>query len=495
LVGADPTDLLIDEPEPLLNPDVGLRVIRGGTIRGAGYVVGMALTAGASILLLRYLGVVEFGRYATVASLAAIVSGVTDAGLTAIGGRDLALRPPGNDRRRLLANMLGLRLVITPAGVLVATLFAIVVGYDRTLILGTVLAGIGVILTSAQTTATLPLTVDLRIGRLTSLETIRLAATFTAIVVLVLVRTDLLAIFAVSIVGATVTLAFLPSALGKDLVLRPAFDRVEWRKLIRETVPLAAAVVMGVLYFRLLVVVVSLVSSSYQTGLFATSFRVVEILYGVSALIATTALPVLAVSGGDRERLSRMIQRMSEVALIAASFLAVVVAIVAAPVLEFLGGRGYREAAPVLQLQVLALIPVFLAHTLQLGLISVRRQAALAGASGFALALALSFGFGLVPSYGAKGGAVAAVVAESGYVVALFGVLAKFDRSLLPNFKFAWKVALAALLAVASVLLAALSAPEAGVLGGVVFAGVIWLTRALPPEVVEAFGMRRRDHR
>ena len=73
----------------------------------------VVLTAIASVFLLRYLGVVEFGRYVTVLSLIAIVSGVTDAGLTAVGARDLALRPMGEPRERLLANLLGLRLVLT----------------------------------------------------------------------------------------------------------------------------------------------------------------------------------------------------------------------------------------------------------------------------------------------------------------------------------------------------------------------------------------------
>ena len=114
-----------DHLEALRGADVGLRVIRGATVRGAGYGVGILITAAASVLLLRHLGVVDFGRYMTVASLVAIVGGLTDAGLSAVGSRDLALRRPGGERRRLLANLLGLRLVITPLGVLAAIAFAL----------------------------------------------------------------------------------------------------------------------------------------------------------------------------------------------------------------------------------------------------------------------------------------------------------------------------------------------------------------------------------
>ena len=68
-----------DADDILRSPEAGQRVIRGGTIRGLGYGLGVGLTAIASVFLLRYLGVDDFGRYVTVLSLMAIVSGITDA--------------------------------------------------------------------------------------------------------------------------------------------------------------------------------------------------------------------------------------------------------------------------------------------------------------------------------------------------------------------------------------------------------------------------------
>ena len=112
----------VDEPsleppspsEPLLGADVGLRVIRGGALRVSGYGLGVLLAALASIILLRYLGVDDFGRFATVTSLVALMGGLADAGLGTVGARDLAQRPAGAPRRQLLANLLGLRLALAP---------------------------------------------------------------------------------------------------------------------------------------------------------------------------------------------------------------------------------------------------------------------------------------------------------------------------------------------------------------------------------------------
>ena len=44
-----------------------------------------------SVVLLRYLGVVDYGRYGTVISLMAAAGGIADAGLTVTGSRELSL--------------------------------------------------------------------------------------------------------------------------------------------------------------------------------------------------------------------------------------------------------------------------------------------------------------------------------------------------------------------------------------------------------------------
>ena len=498
--GPDPTELVPNALdmraagafEPLRGADVGLRVIRGAAVRGTGYAIGMLLAASASVFLLRHLGVADFGRYATVASLIAIVGGLTDAGLSAVGGRDLALRPPGEERRQLLANLLGLRLVLTLLGVLVAIAFTIAAGYDRTLVLGTVLAGIGLILISCQTTMTLPLSVELKIGRLTAAEIIRQAAMLLAIALLVAVGAGLSPFFAVSIAVGVATLVITPPLVGGAFVWRPAFDAGEWRTLIRETLPLAAAVVVGVLYFRVLIVLMSLLATEVETGLFATSFRVSEILYGIATLAVTIALPVLAVAAEEPARLRYMLQRMIEVSMIASCYLVLVVVIIAEPVLVLLGGGQYRDAAPVLRIQVFALIPVFLGQVCVVGLISIRRPSIQAVANGLAVPILLVLGFVLIPLYGAAGAAIAALAAEFGYVSALVVLLVRHDASLRPSFRFLWKVAIASGLAAAATLVPGLPALATAVIATFAYVAGLWITRAIPTEVRDAFSVRKR---
>ena len=104
------------EPTDLLDtPDAGPAAIRGGAIRVVGYGAGIVITALSAALLFRHLGVDDGGRYVTVLALVSIVAGLTDAGLTGIGMRELVVRHP-SEREPLIRNLLGMRIVLGVVG-------------------------------------------------------------------------------------------------------------------------------------------------------------------------------------------------------------------------------------------------------------------------------------------------------------------------------------------------------------------------------------------
>ena len=242
---------------------------------------------------------------------------------------------------------------------------------------------------------------------------------------------------------------------------------------------------MNVLYFRILIILMSLLATARATGLFATSFRIYETLFGLPALVLSVALPVMATAEADRERLRYQLQRMVEVGLIVAAYLVLMVVFLAEPLIRLLGGSQYLDAVPLVRIQSVALLAVFLGLVCQFALIAIRRQGALAIANGIALVIVIALGLILIPLYEEVGAAVAAVVGETILTLLLLLALGRSDRLLFPNFAFAWKVALAA--GVASVaFLVPVPSLIAAVIASVLFAGVVWLTGVLPPEVKDA---------
>jgi O-antigen/teichoic acid export membrane protein len=476
-------------PDLLSTPEAGGRVVRGGVLRGAGYVLATVLGGATSFFLLRHLGVDDFGRYATVAALLGIVSGISDAGLTAVGARELALAGR-DDRTRLLRNLVTLRLVITPLGIAAAALFALVAGYDQTLVLGVLIGGVGVLLVNTQATMMMPLSVELRLGAVTAFEVAKAALTLVAVVILVALGASLLPFFAAQVAVGAVVLALTPLVVHVRRGLVPGYDRLTARSLVREALPLAVALAMNVIYFRVLVIMTSLLASEHETGLFGTSFRIFEVLFSLPLLVLSSALPLLSVAGrDDDERLRFGLQRMTEVALAVAIGLVLAVVALASPAIRLLGGPEFEGAAGVLRIQAFALVPVFLGQTWQLGLLSVRRQSALAWANGGALLFVLALGSVLVPVWGAHGAAAAAVVAETGLALLVYVFLKRARPTVAPRTGLLPRVALAAVPAFAAFALPLPWPVEAPLVVAVFVAAAVGL-RAIPFELVHALRAR-----
>jgi O-antigen/teichoic acid export membrane protein len=238
------------------------------------------------------------------------------------------------------------------------------------------------------------------------------------------------------------------------------------------------------------VIMASLIATAVETGYVATSFRIFEILIGVPNIVMQAALPVLSAAADDGSgRMRYVLQRMTEVGLAVSACLAVLMLFLARPVIEVLGGHAYLGAASVLRIQGFSLIGLFLGQAWLLGLVSIRRQRDAAVANAVALVCVIGLGLALIPWLGADGAGAAAVAAETLLAAILFLML--WRRGVAPELRFAWKVVLASVLALAPLLVPGMPDVVRAVVAALLFAGVAWFTRLVPPEVIDAFGLRR----
>jgi O-antigen/teichoic acid export membrane protein len=466
----------------------GARVARGGIVRGGGYALGAVLSGVAAVILLRYLGPVEFGRYSAVMALVGIMAGVTEAGLNAVGARDMAVRATGPERERVLANLIGVRLIVTPVGVALTVLVAWAIGFDAPLVWGTLIGGLGVIAVSAQTTMMLPLWVDLRMVRLTGVEVLRQAIALGVIAGLAAAGASLLPFFAVQIVVGLLVILVTPMIVSGWRAMRPRLDRAVWAPMLLEALPVAVAVTLNVVYFRVLMVEMEVLSTGDETGYFATAFRLMEFLIALPLLVTSVALPVLSVaSEEDTARLRAAVRTLCEVSLFAGIALALLVGLAAEPIVDLLGGPGYEPAVPAVQIQALTLIPLFIGQALQVAIIAARRPRLLVIANSVALATVLVAGLVVIPGFAAVGASWVAVAGEALLAAILLAGSAVLDRGWLPRTAPVAKLAASGLVAAAVGIWVPLGGPvAAAVIGLTLFAGGAFALRAVGPELLAA---------
>jgi O-antigen/teichoic acid export membrane protein len=476
-------------------PHAGPSTIRGGGIRAAAYVAGVLLAVISTSLLIRHLGIVDYGRYITVIALITIVQGFSDAGLVMVGVREYSTRV-GAARDELMRDLLGLRMAVAVAGTILAAAFAAIAGYGGTLVLGTVLAGVGLLLTVTQDTVAIPLTVRLRLGSVAAYEFLRQILSVIGIAALALAGAQLLAFFALPIpVGIIVILVTLRLML-RTMPPRPAFHPARWLALLRPILPLTLAGLAGTLYFRITMILMSLLATAIETGYYATAFRVLEVAIGIPAILVSSTLPLLSrAARDDAARLRYALTRMSETALIVGSLFGLCMVLGAGFAMNVLGGEAAKPSVPVLQIQSIAVLGNFVAAGWQYGLVALHRHRALLVNSLIALATSAVVTSALIPSMQAKGAAIGVSVGEVLLAAIAFvqvrraGIEIAFPRTT------AWKVLVAVALGAAILAVPGISSFVQLLIGGSVYVLVLVVMRAMPPELWEAVEGRLRGYR
>ena len=473
-----------DPMEVLDSSTAGAKVIRGSVLRAASYAGGVALSIGTAALMIRHLGAGDYGKYVIVMSLIAIVSGFTDIGMANVAAREIAASAR-EERNRLLANLLGIRIAIAFVGILVATAFALVAGYDSTMVLGTVLAGIGMFFTLIQHTYAIPMGVALRWGWISGIELFRQALMLVAAALLVVAGAGLLPFLAVTIpVGVLVLAVAIPSVRGVTPLV-PTAERSQWAWILRLTGLYAAAAAVGTIYIFAAVIANSLVGSAEEAGFLAAAFRIYVVLAAIPLLLVSTAFPVLARAAHvDRARLEYALRRVFEIAIIFGTWMALATVLGASFAIAVVAGAGFGPSVGVLQIQALALVPSFLATAAGFALISLRSNVGLLVANAVALTLTVVLTLALVPVIGAKGAAVGMLAGDTA-LAALYGVWLYRAGALVFDPAVLLKVGAAT---IAAALLALAPSPGAPLVVGatVVYFAVLFLLRGIPTEITDA---------
>jgi O-antigen/teichoic acid export membrane protein len=463
----------------------GPAALRGSAVRTGAYVAGLLLSVISAPLLVRHFGEVEFGHYTTVLALITIVSGVTEGGLNTIVLRGFSILGE-EPRRAMMRSAIGFRLLLTCVGVALVVAFALLAGYSSAMVVGTMLAGIGLVLQLLQSLLTVTLQSRLRFGWASAVELLRQTVTVALIVALVVAGAGLVPLLAIAIPAAAVSLAVTIPLVVRYTSLMPTFHIGHWWQLLRESIPWATVSAVNIIYLRVAIVAMSLTAAAIQTGYFAISFRIMEVLIGVPGMVIAPIFPILVRTvHSDHARFARTSGRLFELSILMATWLVVCVEVCATFGIHVLGGAKADPAITVLRIQALSLIGNFTAMACGFPLLTMGRFRPVLIANLMALTISATVTLVLAPSLGARGGALAVLAGESGLGL----VSAVLVARALPHSRLPLGVIPVAVLAGSSAAATGLLLPIQPIAGAIVATGVylavLALCRRLPSELGE----------
>jgi O-antigen/teichoic acid export membrane protein len=471
-------------PDLLDTPAAGPTAIRGAAVRLVGYGISVLLGAVAMALLFRHLGVEDAGRYVTIVALVGLFGGVTDAGLATIAVRELTVRF-GSDRDSLFRSLLGIRIATALAGAALATLFAAVAGYGAKLVLGTILAGMGFVLQSVQLTLTAPLVKNLRQGWVAALDVLRWTAFALLVAALVGLDASLLPFLGVTIPVGILVLGLTAWLVHREVPLRPSFVTAPWAALVKEALPFAIAIAVASTYFRVALILVSLLLTAQETGYFAASYRVIEVLVVIPQLVIGAAFPILArAAGTDSERFAYGVRRLFEASLLFGAWVALCLVLGASLAIEIIAGPDFDPAATILRIQGLAMLASFIAVLWSYALLGLRRHGDLLVMTAVPLTVTTVLTVVLAVAYGTKGAAVATVIGEVTMAVVGAILLARAAGFVPVSVAPFVRVAVAGLAGAAVALIPGTPVVLDLMLGTVVYFAVLLALNGIPKELI-----------
>lgn len=201
-------------------------------------------------------------------------------------------------------------------------------------------------------------------------------------------------------------------------VARWKFSLTRARIYLREAWPLILSTGMAMLYLKIDQVMLGLMTSNAEVGIYAAAVRFSEIWYFIPLAITSSAYPLIIHAKKESEALyGQQMQRLYDLMFWSALSIAVIVSAFAQPLIFALLGREYAASASILSLHIWSGVFVFL-ETARIRWITIQQLTKFQFfTTGLGAITNILLNLLLIPQYGGYGAAVATLIS---YAVAVY---------------------------------------------------------------------------
>jgi len=189
------------------------------------------------------------------------------------------------------------------------------------------------------------------------------------------------------------------------------FSAARMVSLFSACLPIALIAILGILYQRIGLTMLSFLGAASMVGIFSVAARIVEAAR-LGHIAAFTAL-YPAMANADTDRLDKTL-RLSWIALLIVSAIgSLLIFILAKPVVEILFGAEYQFSIPVLKILSLTFVPYTVNSFLALKFLADKREKAVVYILSISLSILVALNLLLIPRAGEIGVAWATLIAET----------------------------------------------------------------------------------
>lgn len=186
---------------------------------------------------------------------------------------------------------------------------------------------------------------------------------------------------------------------------------VPWRTIWIATSTFNIFPLITNIYDRIDIVILSVIAGNAAAGLYALPYRVLATLQIVPFGLMAVVLPMLA-SRAPSVRDKQICLRMATVLCVLAMFPALILTLLAKPLVLLVLGKSYAASIPILRLLVWAAIPMFLNYGLNTFLLAREKERAFLWTSSICAIANIALNLLLIPRYSYYAAAAVTIVTE-----------------------------------------------------------------------------------
>ncbi|MET0928134.1 MAG: flippase [Aeromicrobium sp.] len=377
-------------------------------------ILGMIASIVTVALTVRHLGSDSYGHLTTAIVFVSLWTSFCELGIGSVVVRRVTSGQ--GDLERLVRVNTGLSVVYCAPLVILTTVSGLVVyrGEGEVSAVLPVIA-IGLALTTVNSCVTPVFLATVRFRAVAWSDFLSRALSLGMTVVLLETGAGLMWFAVVQIVPPLVVLVIQGVAASRMISWRPAFDLRESWDLLRESLPQTAVLIIGVLYWRIDGVLLSLLDSPQEVGTYYLASTIAFTLSVVPTFFESSTLSTMTgLWSDDRDRFGDFTARSIESMLFIGAPIAAVGLVLAGPVIQLIGSEQLvDDGAPTLALLFGAVGITFLNGTLSQALFAAHQQVFLVRLNIVNLAINIGLNIALIPVWGAPGAALALLVTEA----------------------------------------------------------------------------------
>jgi O-antigen/teichoic acid export membrane protein len=318
--------------------------------------VDLLVNAITSIAVLRYLGPAGFGDFILVVTITGLTGLLADLGLPKVAVRRVAQEP--STAGPVIGTVTLMRLILCFGSLAVGQGVLTVMGAAADVHLAALVATTTVIAESL-----LSVTVVFHVAvRQQNEAAVRLTANVVKLAVvalLVFAHAGLVALVAATNANLLIAAGLAWWVSAHSFGLRPSIDKTLVPELLRDVLPVAPIMLVGVIYLKLGTLMVALLAARSALGIYGAAYQPIEYLFLASAVIVGVLFP-LAARAHARDTLQFISIYQLGIDVLVAVILpaSVILVMFGRPICRLLYGSGFGGAATPVMVLGAALVPM-----------------------------------------------------------------------------------------------------------------------------------------